>query len=295
MLLFALVVAGVLLFIKPILVYKLVGYGWIIAIFIAVPILSILAAILLRSGYLIKEKTFKIVTLTSILCIPIMIFGIVFSKGRTYDIYTASDMRAIANAPNGYKTVFVLQNDIDFEGENVSWFGKCEEFDGIFEGNGYTLSNISYVGAPCEIDVSGDKYSFGLVGKNNGIIKNLNFENCVFEVDYYFEGVMNEGYFGIIAGYNSKEAKIYNCNLTDCYAKYYRHKYNSGSGWYQTTETQSVAAGYIVGAYNGGADSRFDPGANSIITKNSWKPDEEFFENDSNWLFVSEKYGKVIY
>ena len=294
-LLLALVAVGALLFIKPILVYKLVNYGWIIAIFIAVPILAILAAMLLKGGYLIKARTFSIVVLTSILCIPLMIFGIIFSKGRTYDIYTASDMRALANVPNNYKTVFVLQNDIDFEGENVSWYGKCEEFNGIFEGNGYTLSNISYVGKPCEIDVSGDRYSFGLVGRNNGIIKNLNFENCVFEVDFYYESIMTDGYFGIIAGYNSKEANIYNCNLTDCYAKYYRHKYTSGSGWYQTTETQSVSAGYIVGAYSGVTGSKFDPAANSVTRKNEWKPDSEFFADSNNWILVNEKYGKTVY
>ena len=82
---------------------------------------------------------------TALACIPLIIIALVSSKSRTYEIYTASDMKAFGNAPTGYETVFILQNDIDFEGENVSWYGKCEEFNGIFEGNGYTLSNISYM------------------------------------------------------------------------------------------------------------------------------------------------------
>ena len=290
-LLTALVAVGVCLLISPILVYRLISYGWIIAALIITVILSIIVSIVLKATYMIESSTFKGVFFTALACIPLIIIALVSSKSRTYEIYTASDMKAFGNAPTGYETVFILQNDIDFEGENVSWYGKQDEFEGVFEGGGYTLSNIHYVGAPMEV---GDKYCFGLVGINSGIIKNLNFENCSFEVDFYYEGSMQDGSFGIIAGVNGTRAKIYNCTLTDCYAKYYRYSYVSGSSWYRETITQDVDAGYIVGAYYGGEKSNFDPSANYVVTKGIWKPDDEFFTEEENWKFVKNKYGTSL-
>ena len=291
-----LVVAGVTLFIKPILVYKLVSYGWVIAAFIVIPIVTILISILLNSTYLIEEKTFKILLLTSLLCIPIMIFGVAFSRNRTYEIYTAADMRAFSNAPNNYKTVFVLQNDIDFDGEDVSWFGKQDEFDGVFEGGGYTLSNIH-----CETDAEyfssdvwagEDRYSFGFANVNNGIIKNLNFKNCSFIVNCFVGDEFSDGYLGVVAGFNSSTAKVYNCTLADCYVKYYRYSYTSGSGWWSETNTQTITAGYIVGSYSGGEKSKFEPNSNVVTMTGIWKPDDEFYETETNWKFVENKYGQ---
>ena len=287
-LLTALVAVGVCLLISPILVYKLVSYGWIIFALIAIVIVSVIVSIVLKATGMIESNTFKGVFFTALACIPLIIIALVSSKSRTYEIYTASDMKAFGNAPTGYETVFILQNDIDFEGENVSWYGKQMNFEGVFEGGGYTFSNIHYVGAPEEENYN---YCFGLVGINSGIIKNLNFKNCSFEVDFYYEGSINSGYFGIIAGINNTQAKIYNCTLTDCYAKYYRHSYVSGSGWYKETVTQDVDAGYIVGAYYSGEKSKFEPNANGVVNTGKWKPDEEFFAEKENWKFVKEKYG----
>ena len=287
-LLAVLVATGICLFISPITIYSLVSYGWVIFALVAIVILSLIVSIVLKATEMIEKNTFLGTLLTALVCIPLIIIALVSSKSRTYEIYTAFDMRAFGNAPTGYETVFVLQNDIDFEGEDVSWYGKQTDFEGIFEGGGYTLSNIHYVGAPEEINYN---YCFGFVGVNSGIIKNLNFENCSFEVDFYSEGAIQDGYFGIIAGINGTQAKIYNCTLTDCYAKYYRHSYVSGSGWYRETITQDVSAGYIVGAYYSGEKSKFDPTANDIVNTGKWKPDESFFTEEENWIFVKEKYG----
>ena len=285
-----LICTGAILFIKPIWVYSLVGYGWIIALNIIVPIVVILISIFLKASWLISGKMLKRMIIASALCIPLMIFGILFSRNRTYEIYTAWDMRAFGNAPNSYETVFILQNDIDFEGKDVSWLGKQELFDGIFEGGGYTLSNIK-----CEVeaeryDINGEGpfYNFGFVGTNNGIIKNLNFENCSFVIDSYNGENNDTAYIGILAAYNAKNGRIYNCTLKDCYAKYYRYQYTD---YWDDIHYQSTNAGYIVGSYTGGEDSKFDPQANKVIITGEWKPDEKFFEKEENWLFITKEIG----
>lgn len=293
-LLVALVAVGLCLFISPILVYKLVSYGWIIFALIAIVIVSVIVSIVLKATGMIEKGTFTGMLVTALVCIPLITIALISSKSRTYEIYTASDMKAFGNAPTGYETVFILQNDIDFEGENVSWYGKQQVFEGIFEGSGYTLSNINVVAEAERYDAypwESERYCFGFVGMNNGIIKNLNFKNCSFAVDFFDEsGDMSAGYFGIIAGCNGINARIYNCNLTDCYAKYYRHSYQT-SGWWAETKTQEIRAGYIVGLYYDNENSKFDPNSNGIVNTGKWKPDEEFFEEKENWKFVKEKYG----
>ena len=278
---------GLLLLIKPILIYKLISYVWIIVIFIALTVISVVFSFVLICKEYVEKETFVSLLVTCIVCIPIVIVGIVTSRNRTYEIYSASDMTAFINAPNGYKALWVLKNDIDFEGEDVSWYGEKDEFFGVFDGGGYTLSNISYVGTPGD---SYYKYCFGFVDRNSGIIKNLNFKNCSFEVNFYYESEDRDGCFGIIAGINNENANIYDCTLTDCYAKYYRHSYVRRSGWDEVIITQDVSAGYIVGAYVE-ETSNFDPQANNVVINGEWKPENSFFIESNNWEFVKEKCG----
>lgn len=274
---------GLLLLIKPILIYKLISYVWIIVVFIALTAISVALSFVLICKEYIEKNTFVSLLVACIVCIPLVIVGIVTSRNRTYEIYSASDMTAFVNAPNGYKALWVLKNDIDFEGEDISWYGKKKEFFGVFDGGGYTFSNINYVGTP------NSNYCFGLVGRNSGIIKNLNFKNCSFEVNFYYESDNRDGYFGIIAGINHATANIYDCTLTDCYAKYYRHSFVR-SGLYKVTVTQDVSAGYVVGDYE--ETSNFDPEANTVIINGIWKPENIFFSESYNWVFVQEKCGK---
>lgn len=218
----AMLVLGVTLLISPITAYKVMHYGWYIGLYIGIPIVALIVAIILKSSGTIEAGATATLVISSIVLIPIMIFGVVGSKNATYRIRTAEDMIAFGNAPTGYNTLFVLENDIDFTGKNTSWFGGQKEFEGVFDGQGYTLSNI-VVNAKCKsIDVYGENspQGLGFVRYNSGIIRNLNFENCQFTIENKSSNIVNfDMFFGIITAYNGR-GKIYDCNIIDCQAKY---------------------------------------------------------------------------
>ena len=224
MLLFLLV-----LFISPQTAYALIPCGGIIPLYI---VLS--AVVVVLTSVALHEEGFS--TLTTVLfyvgaglMIVLMIIGINVSMNRTYYISDANDMRGFANSPTSYETVFIVENDIDFEDEDTSWFGGMESFEGIFEGNGYTFSNISFDGY-----YNGE--GMGLVAYNEGVIRNINFKDCSFSVKNDIEGSSLN--FGIICSVNN--GKISNCNIIDCQAKGYKY-YSSSSS--QT----SLKVGYNYG------------------------------------------------
>ena len=222
------VTVGVLLLINPMLVYKVIHFGWIIGLFIVCPV--ILCG--LTYDMQLTEKMHTAVAIcyyiVCIALIPLMIVGVTKSQSATYEIYTADDMRVFGNAPINYDTVFSLEDDIDFTDEDVSsWFGRRKEFDGIFEGNGYTLSNIVLNTKDKKVEYGGEiTFGFGFVrtNTNSGIIRNVNFENCKFTITF----VDNEFkrsywsdtyYFGTIAAVNHGGI-ISNCNIINCQGKY---------------------------------------------------------------------------
>ena len=65
---------------------------------------------------------------------------------------------------------YVLQNDIDLSG--LEWLGSG--FDGVFEGNGYSIKNMSFVGT-----VKNTNVRLGLFDGARGIIRNLNLEDAL--------------------------------------------------------------------------------------------------------------------
>lgn len=280
-------IVGLLLFIKPILIYKLISYGWIIFALIVLTVISLVFTIVLICKEYIETQSFWLMLVSCIICIPLIIVGIVTSKNHTYEIYSASDMSAFANIPDGYGTLFVLKNDIDFEGEDVSWYGKKDEFSGVFDGGGYTLSNIHYAGDVSVIEDHDSEYTCGFVGVNKGVIKNLNFENCTFDVNFYIEETYQNGGFGIAAGLNDSGSKLYNCTVTNCYIKY---------------NSSSAKVGYIIGlcqkddAYDesGALLEDGDIHSNKVIIDGMWVPESDFFDDSVNyvdWTKAKPMYG----
>ncbi len=93
------------------------------------------------------------------------------TAGNPYKIYSISDMEMLStNIYNGadyYNTYFQLQNDLDYSEKNFVPIGaKIDEgrydfkpFSGIFDGNGYTISNINIKGDSLGTQ---DNVSFGL-------------------------------------------------------------------------------------------------------------------------------------
>lgn len=115
---------------------------------------------------------------------------IVIQSDETKKISTPSDLK---NVKGSY--YYVLQNDIDLSG--IEW--KTPNFEGILEGNGYSIKNLSLVG----------KYSdqnFGLFNNVYGIIQNVIMDNilCVTDSSTWL-------HFGAFACYTGTETKIKNC------------------------------------------------------------------------------------
>lgn len=105
-------------------------------------------------------------------------------------IYDLNDFVQIANNLGG---TYVLMNDIDCEGLALPIIGmdSTSSFRGIFEGQGYTISNYT---------VSPNQY-MGLFGYNSGTIRNLNVSS--FEFNIANANTSNSVYVGGIAGYNA--------------------------------------------------------------------------------------------
>ena len=274
-----LLVVGVALLISPISVYRMIHYGWIIGLFIAIPILSFVVSLVLKGTGMIRGGTLAALLVVCIALIPMMIFGISNSKNATYEIYTAEDMKAFGNAPTNYNTVFVLMNDIDFTGKDVSWFGGQKEFDGIFDGQGYTLSNI-VVNTKCksmrEFSLWGANNSpqgLGFVRSNTGIIRNLNFEDCKFTITNKSSSITNyDMHFGIIAAENLN-GKISNCDVINCQAKY---QISSGADAHMSLSIGTNSSGHSYGGSSGETED--------VNVINNKELDQDFYtEDDLSW------------
>ena len=127
------------------------------------------------------------------------------SEKNPYLIYTVEDFmdfggRLYHIEDNYQGKYFKLMSDLNFFGVSYHPIGNniFNSFEGNFDGNGYTLKNISIVD---ELTYSG---VFGVIGKS-GSVKNLNVEN------YYCKNEFVNGINGGIAGVLLYGASIDNC------------------------------------------------------------------------------------
>jgi hypothetical protein len=89
-----------------------------------------------------------------------------------YLIYTAEQMNAIGTEPNDWDKQFKLMADIDLStctGSQFNIIGGNSAFTGVFDGDGHTISNFTYVST--DPFVGGGL--FGSVNDPNAEIKNL--------------------------------------------------------------------------------------------------------------------------
>ena len=152
----------------------------------------------------------------------------------TYSISTKEDLIKFStmctNGKLGSNTEFVLANDIDLSG--VNW-AAAKDFSGIFDGNGFTISNLC---CQLESDFAG---LFGTV--TSGTVKNLNLKNV--------NSVASDGYAGGIVAIISDGGKIDNCLV-------------SGS-------INGAVAGGVVGAVQDGgsiSNTNFSGNVTGVIT-----------------------------
>ena len=96
---------------------------------------------------------------------------------------------------------YVLANDIDFSGYTQTWW-PIYPFTGIFDGNGYSISNFKL-----ENLADNDSGLFGFIGEG-AVVKNLGMK----DVDITIDVIGSIEYTGAIAGHNM--GLIQNCYVT---------------------------------------------------------------------------------
>ncbi|MGN0813778.1 MAG: GLUG motif-containing protein [Candidatus Coproplasma sp.] len=141
-------------------------------------------------------------------------------------VSTVEELFAIADDPT---LNYHLTKDITLPNSNKVWTA-IDNFSGILNGNGYTITNISLT--------LGDNSCYGFVRTNNGTIENLSFSRVSFAQKITSGG---DTHSGIVAATNNGTIK--NCHLL------------SGTVSY-TIEVNTIGASYYLGAlvgYNSGS------------------------------------------
>lgn len=115
---------------------------------------------------------------------------------------------------------FKLNNDIDFldrapdDSYNYGYFSGIDYFNGTLDGNNNAIRNLYIHGHNLSVSGSGLIHTLG----ENGVIKNIVFENCAGSFwNSSFYDPEYESFFsmGIIVGFN--EGIVQNCSVSDTY------------------------------------------------------------------------------
>ncbi len=122
---------------------------------------------------------------------------------KIHYISTPDDLLNMHSSGGDNYDYYELTGDIDLSG--LEWHGSS--FKGVFNGKGYAIKNMSYIGTATK----SDEY-FGLFSSADGVIENLNLENMQFIVKP--EGTVSKICFGGIAAY-CKGTIISNCTVDE--------------------------------------------------------------------------------
>ena len=170
-------------------------------------------------------------------------------SGTSADPYIITNYQQFKEASYDVSKCYRLDTDINFQGKNPIMLSSYQNpFTGTFDGNGYTISNITLGG-----------YNYvGLFGYNNttGKIKGFKLENVNVSARNYAAGVAayNQGqvssvivkgnvsghwYLGLAAGINKNGGTVEAVTSGDVYSSY-------------TSATSTASAGGIVGEITSG-------------------------------------------
>ena len=173
----------------------------------------------------------KVVKMTGLLLISSIFCVSAWCKpgdpGDPIKISTADELQAIGENKESLAKSYMLMNDIDFEGWNGIWqaIGTMEKsFSGTFEGNNYTISNLTM-----DLQEQGQEQEgiglFGAIDGEEAKVSNLKLENINVKGHIYAGGLA-----GILGYYNG--GQIINTYVT---------------GTVSTCEYPSEFAGGLVG------------------------------------------------
>ena len=141
-------------------------------------------------------------------------------------ISTPEDLK---NMDDGY--YYELTNDIDLSG--IEWIAP--PFSGIFDGKGYSIKNMSFVG-----DIENNSAHLGLFSIGSGIIQNLRIEEATFIVNMTSDNSSSyNAYYGGLVAYAIGKLYIDNCEI----GEYTSVSINNQTGGY------TYAGGLVGQAY----------------------------------------------
>lgn len=125
-------------------------------------------------------------------------------------VSTGRDMDGIKSGTNLY-----LLNDVDLSGISTN---LVDEYRGIIEGNGFTISNWSIAR-----ETPGNETNFGLFTRlRRATIRNVTFENCTVTSPVFVTSAMTDKnhYLGFLAGVADEATVLENVKLVNCAATY---------------------------------------------------------------------------
>lgn len=145
-----------------------------------------------------KKIVLSMVFILSLLVINVFAIDGNGSVDNPYLITTQKELELISDFPDSN---FKLMNDIVLEGEWVPLCTYGDSFTGVFDGSGYTISNLQ---------ITGNYEKTGLFAENNGTIKNISIETS--ETGVVFNLNINAKiYVGIVSAINN--GKIENSHV----------------------------------------------------------------------------------
>lgn len=232
--------------------------------------------------------------------------------GSPYQLSTAADIFNLMNTDTDWDKHFILMNDINVSGINLSPIGFETGFDGIFNGNSFRIfsspstntinmtsdDEIGFFGWITEdgevydlgiegINVVGTDYVGAFCGYNEGTIN-----NC------YSTGTVNgEDYVGGFCGYNEVGATIENSYSTGNVSS---SGYSAYIGGFCGDNESSISNCYSVGNVTATADYSFAGGFcgyNEDFISNccSYGNVTTSGDDSEGGGFVSQHYGAIEY
>ena len=121
-----------------------------------------------------------------------------WTEGQWYHIYSLEQFKDNASVAGSY----VLHTDLDFEGEIWPSSLMYGNFSGTIEGNGHTISNVSFA------QTNNSKVNAGLFGylTEKAAIRDVTFRNITFTIE---SGTRVAGTsYGLLAGSVAAEAEV---------------------------------------------------------------------------------------
>lgn len=127
------------------------------------------------------------------ICSPLFANGV---SGKIVEIKSANDLRNMSIPAH-----YVLANDIDLSG--TEW--KPSTFNGLFDGQGHTISGMNFVGT-----VENGDFYWGLFSQANGIVRNLNLQGRLIATITSTTDTKYDAYVGGLCGEVTRQLTVDN-------------------------------------------------------------------------------------